>query len=115
MVPGNNQMIYDYIESIHNHQPLPFNLHHDLSGLTEIEKWKLQKYTKSEKKSRAEIIKDSEMKLLFEQKIKRNTDFIPKIDGNQEKIAENYNNKQFAQAEAKLSIQDFLDNQGYVK
>lgn len=149
---GNNQMIYDYIESIHNHQPLPFNLHHDLSGLTEIEKWKLQRFTKSEEKSRAEIIKDSEVKLLFEQKHKkRNTDFIPKEDGNQKEIAENYKNKQkrpiedllnaldaspsckmaiadyiikfgeeearkrykkqFAEAEAKLSIRDFFNNQ----
>lgn len=150
---GNNQMIYDYIESIHNHQPLPVNLYHDLSGLTEIEKWKLQRYTKSEEKCRAEIIKDSEMKLLFEQKskkTKRNTDFIQKVDGNQEEIARNYNEqkrpiedllnaldaspsckmaiadyiskfgeekarirykKQFAQAEAKLSIQGFIDNQ----
>ncbi len=92
---GNNQMIYDYIESIHNHQPLPFNLYHDLSGLTEIEKWKLQRFTKSEEKCGAEIIKDSEVKLLFEQKPektkKRNTDFIPKVDGNHEEIAKKHN------------------------
>ena len=53
---GNTDMIQDYIESIYTKEELPFELTHDLSGLSRMEKWKMRKYTKVEEKCGAKII-----------------------------------------------------------
>lgn len=52
----NNKIIWDYIESIYEKKPLPFNLQHSLIGLTSIEKWIKQKFTRPEEKSGAQIV-----------------------------------------------------------
>lgn len=53
---GNEDLVRDYIESIYTKKELPFELTHDLSELSMIEKLQMRKYTKSEEKCGAKIL-----------------------------------------------------------
>lgn len=53
---GNEDLVQDYIESIYTKKELPFELTHDLSELSMIEKLQMRKYTKSEEKCGAKIL-----------------------------------------------------------
>ena len=53
---GNEDLVQDYIESIYTKKELPFELTHDLSELSMIEKFQMRKYTKSEEKCGAKIL-----------------------------------------------------------
>lgn len=53
---GNNEMLKDYIKNISDKKEFSFNLTHDLTNLTRVQKWMMQRYTRAEEKCGAKII-----------------------------------------------------------
>lgn len=96
---GNYKMIRDYIESLYFNTNFLFDLSYDLRDLNAIQKWKFQKFTKSEEKSGVKIIGklfNKNSSLLESPKsanLDDETDFSKRIkaNGNNEKVAKDFN------------------------
>lgn len=132
---GNENLIQEYIESIADKKELPFELTHDLSKLSRVQKWKLRKYIKAEEKCGAKIIgklwnknralPDSEKNveriqkeekeelarnvqeiMKKEDKPKENVSFVQKVDGKNKEVAEKY------RQESKREMDELLNSLG---
>lgn len=94
---GDYELIQEYIKSIYNKKPFPFELSFDLKNLSRIQKWQFQRFIKSEQKSGAKIIEKLANKNNSLPKSSELTNhpvgrpaFFKKFDGNNEKIAKNF-------------------------
>lgn len=117
---GNSSMIKDYINKVNNKKKFPFELTHDLTKINMANKFRMQKYTRTEEKCGAivvgkiwdknktlnpgkqnveEIEKESKNKIAASVKEiiakgkeeKENASFVQRVDGKNEEVAKKYN------------------------